>query len=1184
MNIRKITLLSALITIFVFQASAVKLDKGGVTFDFQKISDSRMKIKQNLGPNIISNGNFKEDALKRWKIGGWYFNAHASRSWFLNRDKAKISEIIKVARQNVFGKIVHEDDDNFATIKRLKALRLIYGAKTVRSYSAWVQTISVPPASSEGRYRLQIKYRGTVSNVGFVILFLDDSGKKAWKGKATGKLLSIKPPAPTREWTNYIKELMVPANTARIILQIRVVGIGKTDIKNVSLCKLREQKPVTVKLAPMAFLDNVFCLSEQNPAIMCFSWRRNIPKDKLNLKDPIMHLTLPVSMNIVKLVGGPIIKNVRAVEINNNKYRHYELDMHKIRKRPKILNGYDVYGLIGLLMTSTAKAGTEFKGCSYWIEDKSVPVSNRETFTMKVIPKISNASKPTHFMNGFFCGGRYMRFRDTKSQEIWTKFIGNTGCQWLIDRPNKKMAALYRANGIKMITPELYYIANGYRIGTPKNKPEYAKFKGISKKSNLDSLHGTCPTSIYKKTEYWKQNVVPYLSQLKDEGYDGLWANWEPWTFTGNGCFCEKCREEFATFSKLPLDTVKKMWPQEVLGGRKYNAQWIRFRSWQHARVVKTLNEEITRITSGKAGFIPGVSWVIMSTSKEGVKFGEEHTTVDYGSNFKYINTWGPYPHWDALVPYFYRKVSNLYTYIAGGHVRKFTDKNFPAGKRPKLLGLPHGNQLQFWLTQPEAITMDVLSLFIQGYYATAAYHFPRGYDNRYWNAMAKANKLIAQYEDFVFNGQEFSGITVKPHSPYPSPAKELSYRWLPDDKNIPLLQVKSYKLDNRLLVAVGNFWEKANVFFMLQVKGLERDKKYVVVQTDKKRYFRPENAPVWTGQDLAKGVLLHAGALRWEFFTIKPFQKDHDYGEQVLETDLQRAKAKFIQEIRAMYKFEEKLSKTEKTKNKLSKFKKMSNGPLSCFVDKNHNIVNFVSGNNSLQINARGMNIKNWLNNENDIVAGYTNYGFGTPAFVVPSRMFNKRYNICKIEKINSGISITGEYLVPKNDPLLKRMLIRQTITVFEKCDKIKIETILKNCRSAETGGESMNIAFRYHNLPSCLSRTGQIAMKNNQKDILLKREYYKKVFAIGHSRISNIAKAIFKVKVPIKEISSGNAILKGKNTVKMDLEPANQFAGFACWDIPSLKAPTFEPFFKEKTISPGQSLKYSMILTVIK
>jgi hypothetical protein len=76
-------------------------------------------------------------------------------------------------------------------------------------------------------------------------------------------------------------------------------------------------------------------------------------------------------------------------------------------------------------------------------------------------------------------------------------------------------------------------------------------------------------------------------------------------------------------------------------------------------------------------------------------------------------------------------------------------------------------------------------------------------------------------------------------------------------------------------------------------------------------------------------------------------------------------------------------------------------------------------------------------------------------------------------------------------------------------------------------------------------------------------------------------LVKKLFEIATPGIEITAPEATFisnDNKLSVTMQLTPAATFAGFAVWDTPSLKSPTFEPFFNPVTIKSQESAKYSM------
>ncbi len=87
--------------------------------------------------------------------------------------------------------------------------------------------------------------------------------------------------------------------------------------------------------------------------------------------------------------------------------------------------------------------------------------------------------------------------------------------------------------------------------------------------------------------------------------------------FEGNGCWCATCKREFANYAKLTEDDVNAGWPQEFEEGRKWYQLGRKFRSWQHGKVIRTLDKYVRQVTSDSAhpvGFLPAVCHVEMSS------------------------------------------------------------------------------------------------------------------------------------------------------------------------------------------------------------------------------------------------------------------------------------------------------------------------------------------------------------------------------------------------------------------------------------------------------------------------------------------------------------------------------------------------------------------------------------------
>ena len=149
------------------------------------------------------------------------------------------------------------------------------------------------------------------------------------------------------------------------------------------------------------------------------------------------------------------------------------------------------------------------------------------------------------------------------------------------------------------------------------------------------------------------------------------------------------------------------------------------------------------------------------------------------------------------------------------------------------------------------------------------------------FSALSKMNGLIARYEDFVFDGRERRTDIAESITPMIG-SKEFR-PWLNGDNVEGFLcirpekmgeyigkenglRLKSFTLGNRILAVAGNFWQRGESFFRLKLKDLKPNGRYTVRQVHAKRNFG-----TFSGAELMKnGVLLHAGALRFAFYTIE--------------------------------------------------------------------------------------------------------------------------------------------------------------------------------------------------------------------------------------------------------------------------------------------------------------------------
>jgi hypothetical protein len=1154
---------------------AYEFDAGGVSFDFEKISRKQVQNSKNrlIGENFVKNGDFSKPVDRKGVIG--WKNSNIVRQIANKKLAGIIAPEIKYSIENT-------PEGKAAVIKKSLKIQDVFKKNTMRVPGDWIKCIQIPD-NSGGEYKLRFKYQGMgAGKYGGKALVKMTFHKAGGKGnpylrRRTRKTYISGQFPLNKKWTLFDRTIKVPKETGWIVLTVRLYGTGELFFKDVELKRYAvAEQDISINLSPMSYLDNTFYFSKNNPGLMLFAWKQNKPVSRAVLKKTVFCLQVPDFLNVKDVAKNGIIGSAKK-EKNSKIYRI------QIRNFAELLRkNYWVNGCVSVLAMPDGKTGLQGKAL-YWLESGGRRLSAEKTFNIKIMPEISVSSKLKNFFSGIDTRGNYSIFANPETNDLYSKFWAQTGINLVIERTAlygqskeviefaEKRLETYRKNGIKAIIQNLAFLINGYVIGPPANKPVYAKFKSSGKSSHYHVKLGTCPAAVYRRSNYFKQDITNYLnSSLKV--YDGVWMNWEPYMFCGRGCFCERCRDDFIAFSKLPAAGIKAAWPSIVMAGQEYNDKWKKFKCSQQGRVIKTIQDCIAK-TAGKIGAIPGISWPIATDSLEGKNFSREYDVVSYGSLVKFLNPWGPYNFWKASQPYSYNKGAVLKNFIAGKTVKKYVDKTFKPV--PGLIGFTHGLQGHDWVTQPENIAMDNLSYFLNKYRSAVVYRFPVGYDNRYWKAIAESNSIIARYEDYVTNGKSIENITVEAISPYPGKCRNLLGRWMPEMSPVSLLQVVGFKRGDDCLAAVGNFWEKGDVFFKLKIKGLQNCKLYTVRSPDKNTAFLAEGKSSFSASDLEKGVLLHVGALRWAFFVISPASGNAHRDIEIKPDELRRAilaRAKILRKKAT----EDNNDSGELTTKKLTP---VENGGLSArsSVFRGENGVLFVSGKNKIFLSFKGMKVAKWQVDGKEYVCNRYNTGLGTPAFWLPAHITTCNFSPDSMRVVEKGIQILGTQSGDMKNPFLKNLVLKQSLKVSRDCRTIVFNTKITNIADAETGSRDIKFGFRYNNLPDNIS---SIMFSKNGESVKFKRQFVHRIFAHSSSALIADVAEKFKIKSNYTEITGNSAMLIGKGMcIKVTAAPEKLFEGSVIGDYATLPTVTYEPLFKQITLKPGETISFSQI-----
>ena len=1151
-----------------FCAFAINLDRGGVTFDFPKYSAERFTVSELSSENLITNAEGKiaekTSDLLRWR--GSYCYIHSFAIPDKDPRRAQVRKMVKWSIK----------DGVFTVVKPAELKQLLPPELLKCTSGGWFKSVNLPDDKG-GICRITFEYRSQLDGAGS-LCFLS-SGYDQISGKwAKAKRFSFKQKrlTPSGSWTTCTHDIMIPQGCKSIQLVFRMDGVGKFEFRKPSAVMVKNAdtaQKLTLALSPQGFLDKKFVLAQNLPVTMCFTWKRNGTPAETAMKAPVLVVQLPKEIEYhssaqLKFLG----KKQTASGFE------YRIDLNKVKQRPAGMENFDGYLLHPLLISTAAAPGSSLAGGKAWVEDMGKRISNVENFSLQVIPAFQ-AERPKIFATGFHTSGVYMYFTG-KDIEHCAKMFGAAGTGWIISG-DKKAYAAWRKAGVRFITPELYFIANGFRIGAPQGRPEADKYRYVGDTYKSEMERSSCPAAVYEKRPFFMNKTVPYLKE-ELKGADGLWANWEPYMYRGRGCFCMTCCKKFAKFAGVPEEQMKKEWPHELAVGRKYHDQAVRFRSLEHAKLMHVLNEVITEVTGGKEkslGFVPGVQVDDMSSTWREHKFDAENHPSDYAGKFKWIDPWGPYSHWDAAVnPYVYSKIFSLRIFTKAREVRLAVNKDYPLPNRPKLLAFPHGHQGISRVTHPESLKLDLLTYFFNGWEAATVYYFPKGYDARHWKAFAEATTAAARYEEYVFKGKRVDEkITLTPIQPYAADTTIVDHL-LGRPHKFSMLQHTAYKKGDTLIAAVFNFWYHGEAFFNFKVKGLSPARRYTVKCNGNR--FADAQGRGFTGKELEAGVRLHAGSVRCAVYEIAPERPEDKNLPAVTPGALEKIYQSALPALRKAKAVDEEYEKLNGVVE--SELKNISNAGITCTADRKNGTLIFKSGKISAEFHAPSCTVTKWENNGRKLINGNWGSGAGAVAFWTPvSRLMQNGYVVTEQKKIPGGIEITAERRMDaKSSPHLAGLFIVTKVQFTDGVKKIAVSTVLTNKTLSP-----LTFGVRY-NMQIALPGTsgGYTEISANGKKTKVVRDHFRYIYlAQKDKEFEETARKLFEVATPSRTIEGAAVTFHSPaDRLLLQVRPRQEFVGAAVWDSGTLSAPTFEPCFRKVTLAPlGGTVSYASTLS---
>ena len=824
-----------------------EFERGGVTFDFQRLSDERFRIPDPSDPRNIADGT-------AWRGGGECCNFHG----------VKLDDYAAM-RKKAIDSISWNTAAGVNSIVKKPEMERVLGVETARRTSAgFVKTIKLPD-SSGGGYRINFRYKAAhkyqnACRANYVLIYFKKRDPK------TGGWVEAKNIALTGgtyygfpfgdtdgNWNIYSKEFALNPGCEALEVTIRIDGMGTLDFRDFTLVRSDgAEKLEELELSPHGELGGDFEISEGQVGTVGFYWAHD-SKKPLKKKETVFTLDLPRGFELLGTTFGDPKTLRRIANPDGSSRTEFAMSAGFVLQ-------WCGYNRMTALVRSTGRVGCVGKA-RLSVKSGGKEAAKAVEFTLRTSRKIS-AVAPERYFNGIFPSGTSVYFGNGEADFALADFFGVCGVRWLVtNKATQEIVDAWRKAGIVHITPELG-ASNGYFFGNDKNIPEEDKFRFSPTTEDWRLGHdktflanGYCPLAIIEERPYVITNAFAKRidERFRFKGVDGGWSNWEPFMYETRGCICDNCKRKFAEWKKSnPKGTLQE------------------FRSKLHGEVVRTIDRHVRKLCDGGGvGMIPGVSWREGCSSWRRHYGNSEVKPADYAGDMEWMNFWGPYVYWDAQAPYGKTERSPVWHFLLAKDIRENTDSMYAQSSRPKLMAFPHALEGRSWVTQPEHLAMGFDSYFFNGWEAAVGYFFPQGYDARFYRAFAEATTRAALCEKFILDGKRNDeSCIVEPTAEYEK-RFTLDVKYAPVVKDVSLLQYAAYDHQGSRIVAVLNFSDYADAFFTLKSGGMKG--RFLLVD-DKGVIYRPGRwRKTWSGEELAKGVLLYTGAARTRVFFIVP-------------------------------------------------------------------------------------------------------------------------------------------------------------------------------------------------------------------------------------------------------------------------------------------------------------------------
>jgi len=392
------------------------------------------------------------------------------------------------------------------------------------------------------------------------------------------------------------------------------------------------------------------------------------------------------------------------------------------------------------------------------------------------------------------------------------------------------------------------------------------------------------------------------------------------------------------------------------------------------------------------------------------------------------------------------------------------------------------------------------------------------------------------------------------------------------------MLQSWEYRLGERRLIAIANYWQRGECFARLSFTDLDDKASYALLEPLQGRiYGTDQGGRVLTGAMLRDGVTIHIGAQRVVFLVLA-LATSADLAV-VRPADVAAVQAERLASIKKAFAAEGvELGLTDFQKS----FQAMTSVSGDGFelkrvasADLKRDILQVRSALQALDIDVLGGGrVRSWNVQGVEMVNRDETSGLAVDGFWHPAKVLTEPLMLDKAE-VKDGRTVIAMRLPAVSE--LPGLELRKTIVIDGSQPAFTVQTMLHN-----GGAAPLEFSHRYHNMVAALEVRDGVAGTaafQGAKPAIFRREFVRQMFTmVGAPADSLLSKAFDMGKMTAMDAAEVVFTAPWQTVSLRASLPPRDLHSVVFWDSQAMPCPTFEPIHRRVTLQPGQDWQTEM------